>query len=314
MKNILFFNATIVLILLFPHCGKQDPGKVEIVSVDNLTHNSMVVYFEMKDLESGVGLQNKGIWAVKDQPMAADRQSFLGSGHNGSSESCLAGVSGLEPDTKYIIRAYFETNEGILTSDTMVVKTKPIDLMTDSRDGKKYPFKTYGKQAWIIQNIDYQTPGCLVFENNHEKIPAEFGKLYSYQEAGSACPSGWHLPSDEEWKMLEAYIGIPESELDKTASRGSPAGGMMKEPGMRLWESVSAQHSDNRSGFSVVPSGWYRTDKKEFTYSKTCAGFWSGSEDSKTAFLRFFYVNSDAVSRIKMDINSLQLSVRCIKN
>jgi uncharacterized protein (TIGR02145 family) len=314
MKNILFRFAAIILILQFQNCKKSVPGKVEILSVENLTHNSMVVFSEMKDIQSGVGLQFKGICIDKTLLPTTVNLSFAGSVFNGSSETCLTGVSGLEPDTKYIIRAYFETNEGIVYSDTLVIKTKPVDSITDSRDGKKYPFKVYGNQVWMVQNLDFQTPGSLIFENNAGKTPAEFGRLYTYQEANIACPPGWHLPSDEEWKILEETIGIPKSDLDKTALRGSPVGGMMKEPGMRLWESESAQHSNNKSGFSVVPSGWYRTEKKEFTYSKTCAGFWTGSEDSKTAFLRFFYVNSDAVSRTSLDLNSLQLSVRCVRN
>jgi uncharacterized protein (TIGR02145 family) len=314
MKNRLLFFVYLIFFLLLNNCKKSGLGKVEILSVENLTHNSLVVFSEMTDIEEGVCPQLNGISVDKAFQKSTSTQSFQGISLSPSFESGQTGVSGLEPDTRYIIRAYYETDEGIVYSDTMVVKTLPVDFMTDSRDGKKYPVKTYGKQVWMVQNLDYQTPGSLVFENNPGKYPSEFGKLYSYQEACISCPAGWRLPSDEEWKMLEENLGIPKDELDKTAQRGSPAGGKMKEPGMRLWDSESAKHSNNKSGFSVVPSGWYRTEKKEFTYSKTCAGFWSGSEDLKTSFPRFFYVNSDAVSRTSVEINSLQLSVRCIKN
>jgi uncharacterized protein (TIGR02145 family) len=294
-------------------CHDPFPGKVKILLVEHLTHNSVVILSEITDVQEGVGLQFNGICVDKSLQKGTCALTFQGANFDGSLESSRTGVSGLEPDTRYIFRAYFETNEGIVYSDTIVIKTLPVDFMTDSRDGKKYPVKTYGNQGWMVQNLDYQTPGSLVFENNPGKYPSEFGKLYSYQEATLACPPGWRLPSDEDWKKLEETLGIPKSDLDKTALRGSPAGGIMKEPGMRLWESESATHSNNKSGFSVVPSGWYRTEKKEFTYSKTCAGYWTTSEDSKTAFTRFFYVNSDAVSRTNSDIQSLQLSVRCIK-
>jgi uncharacterized protein (TIGR02145 family) len=314
MKNRLIFFACLFLILMLQNCKEFIPGKVEILTVENLTHNSLMIFSEMTDIQGGVGLQFNGICVDKSFQKDNCTLTFQGTNCNGSVESSQTGVSGLDPDTRYIIRAYFETNEGIVYSDTMQIKTLPVDFMTDSRDGKKYPVKTYGNQVWMVQNLDYQTPGCLVFENNPGKYPYEFGKLYTYQEAILACPAGWHLPSDEEWKKLEECIGIPKDELDKTAQRGSPAGGMMKEPGMRLWESESAQHSNNKSGFSVVPSGWYRIVKKEFTYSKTCAGFWTVSEDSKTAFTRYFYVNSDAVSRTDTDPGSFQLSVRCVRN
>jgi uncharacterized protein (TIGR02145 family) len=314
MKNILKLCTLIILILQFQNCKKFIPGKVNILSVENLTHNSMVVFSEIKDIQSGVGLQFKGICLDKYLLPTVGNLSYKGSDYEGSLAKCLTGISGLEPDTRYIIRAYFETNEGIVFSDTLVIKTKPVDFMTDSRDGKKYPYKIYGNQVWMVQNLDYQTPGNLFFENNVGKTPIEFGRLYNYQEANGVCPPGWRLPSDEDWKVLEETIGISKTDLDKTALRGSPVGGMMKEPGMKLWDLESALHSNNKSGFSVVPSGWYRRDKKEFTYSKTCAGFWTVSDDSKTAFLRFFYVNSDAVSRTSLDLGSLQLSVRCVRN
>jgi len=314
MKKYLVLFTYLFTILLFQNCKESIPGKVKIVSMENLTHNSVVVYSEITDIQNGVGFVYQGICLDKSVMPVVGKKSFAGINYKDSQESCHTGVSGLEPDSKYIVRAYFEIDEGIVYSDTMVIKTLPVEFITDSRDGKKYPVKTYGNQVWLVQNLDYQTPGCLVFENNPGKYPSEFGKLYSYQEAVNACPPGWRLPSDEDWKILEENIGIPQDELDKTALRGSPAGGMMKEPGMRLWESESALHSNNKSGFSVVPSGWYRTEKKEFTYPKTCAGFWTVSEDSKSAFLRFFYVNSDGVSRTGMELSSLQLSVRCVRN
>jgi uncharacterized protein (TIGR02145 family) len=166
----------------------------------------------------------------------------------------------------------------------------------------------------MVRNLNFETPGSVIFQDNKGKIPVEFGRLYPYAEAIHACPPGWHLPSDEEWKKLEKFIGIPESDLDKTAFRGSPSGGMMKEPGMRLWLSESALHSSNKSGFTVVPSGWYRNEKKEFTDPQTCAGFWTFSEDLKAAYTRFFYANTDAVSRNNTEINVLQLSVRCVRD
>lgn len=41
-----------------------------------------------------------------------------------------------------------------------------------------------------------------------------FGVLYNWEAAKIACPNGWHLPSDEEWKILEKYMGMNETNLD----------------------------------------------------------------------------------------------------
>ena len=163
MKNSFLFFVYLFLFLLFNNCKKDFLGKVEILSVENLTHNSMVVFSEMTDIQGGVVLQFKGICVDKPLTISTNMQSFQGTNYKESVESCQTGVSGLEPDTRYIIRAYFETNEGIVYSDTMVVKTLPVDFMTDSRDGKKYPVKTYGNQVWMAQNLDYHSWQNIVF-------------------------------------------------------------------------------------------------------------------------------------------------------
>jgi uncharacterized protein (TIGR02145 family) len=312
MKKYLFYPALIIMILSAPGCHQEFPGKVEILSVDDVTHNSMVVKSSMKDIGRGVGLQSRGTCLSKSASPDLNAMSFTGVPADFPAENCLTGISGLEPDTRYILRAYYETNEGTVYSDTLIIKTKPVNFMTDPRDGRQYPVKQYGKQIWMVRNISFQTPGSILFQYNAGKNTDEFGRLYLYAEAVHACPPGWHLPSDAQWKELEKNIGIPESDLDRTAFRGSPSGGMMKEPGMRLWLSESALHSTNKSAFTVVPSGWYRTEKKEFTDPGTCAGFWSLSEDSASTYARFFYANTDAVSRNKAEIGAFQLSLRCV--
>jgi uncharacterized protein (TIGR02145 family) len=313
MKNMKLLLAVLFSFLLV-QCKKESvPGIVDILSVENLTHNSVVIFSGITNVQGGVGLQFKGVCLDKTVLPVVGKLTFQGTSLDEVLENCMTGISGLEPATRYIVRAYFETNEGIVYSDSITITTKSTDWMTDARDGKRYPVKQFGKQVWMVQNLNYASPGSIVPDNISTNYPAEFGRLYTYVEAVPVCPQGWRLPSDKDWKELEKWIGIPEEELDKTAFRGSPFGGMMKEPGMRLWESQSALHSNNKSGFTVVPSGWYNTDKKEFTFSGLCAGFWVSSDDGKTAFFRSFYAHSDAVSRNSNDINTLQLSVRCIK-
>ncbi len=305
---------TILLILPIIQCRKDFiPGKVEIQAVENLTHNSALVISKITDIQEGVGLQYKGIcWDKSDFPVV-DSSSFIGINYKSSFEDCITGMSGLEPDTRYIIRAYFETNLGYVYSDTVIIKTKPVEFLSDPRDGKHYPIKHFGEQIWMLQNLNFSTSGSIYFENNESYSKMGFGRLYTYAEAMTVCPPGWHLPSDNEWKELEKNIGMPECDLDLSSMRGSPCGGMMKEPGMRLWESENAKNSNNKSGFSIVPSGWYRVKQKVFTNPGMSAGFWSVSENSQTAFNRYFYATSDAISRLSSNIDEYQLSVRCVK-
>ncbi|MDD4178128.1 MAG: FISUMP domain-containing protein, partial [Bacteroidales bacterium] len=34
-----------------------------------------------------------------------------------------------------------------------------------------------------------------------------YGVLYNWPAALTACPQGWHLPSDNEWTILTDYLG-----------------------------------------------------------------------------------------------------------
>ena len=43
-------------------------------------------------------------------------------------------------------------------------------------------------------------------------------------EVQGACPTGWHLPSDDEWKQLEMHLGMSQSEADVTGWRGKNQG------------------------------------------------------------------------------------------
>ncbi len=55
----------------------------------------------------------------------------------------------------------------------------------------------------------------------------EYGVLYNWYAAKKACPDGWHLPSDEEWKTLEKHLGMGSSDADKVETRNS--GGVGKK-------------------------------------------------------------------------------------
>lgn len=73
-------------------------------------------------------------------------------------------------------------------------------VMTDLRDGKKYSVEQRGTKVWMTSNLKFSlqsTKQCFLedtlFCNKH-------GRFFTYNEAKKACPKGWHLPDDGEWR------------------------------------------------------------------------------------------------------------------
>jgi uncharacterized protein (TIGR02145 family) len=81
-----------------------------------------------------------------------------------------------------------------------------------------------------------------------------YGKLYNWYTASDArnvCPTGWHVPSDDDWSTLINY-------LDPNADGGNvipnTAGGKMKSTGQQYWNSPNIG-AINESGFAGLPGG-----------------------------------------------------------
>ena len=102
-------------------------------------------------------------------------------------------------------------------------------------DGNIYETITIGEQVWLNENLKSlhysdgtEIPGVVAY-NNDDSLETIYGLLYSWNAAmnGSnvpgtqgVCPCSTHLPTDQEWTILENYLGGP-----------SVAGGGMKEAG-----------------------------------------------------------------------------------
>jgi len=94
---------------------------------------------------------------------------------------------------------------------------------TDSRDGKKYKYTTIGKQTWMAENLNYAGKNDDIGVCYDKKIKncEKYGTLYTWEEAKKICPSGWHLPNNEEWETLMEFAGGEEIAGKKLRAKGA---------------------------------------------------------------------------------------------
>ncbi|MGN7888401.1 FISUMP domain-containing protein [Dyadobacter sp. 22481] len=154
---------------------------------------------------------------------------------------------------------------------TQAVIAQSTGTFTDSRDGQTYKTISFkeamtGKTVtWLAQNLNYKVEGSHPYDD-HENNRNEFGLLYTWDAAKKACPSGWHLPTDNEWAMLVNQFGGTDM-----------AGEALKS--VKSWNEDG--NGTNSSGFDAVAGGHRKSDGSYLT--KGVLGiFWTSSLNTST--------------------------------
>lgn len=171
---------------------------------------------------------------------------------------------------------------------------------TDPRDGQTYKTVDIGNQTWFAENLNYETTNSWWYDNSSSNGDI-YGRLYDWNAAITACPSGWHLPSDDEWTILTNYLGGNDI-----------AGGKMKEAGTEHWKSPNIG-ATNSNGFTGLPGGTHHVDDS-FCYLGTFGIWWSATEYSSAYAWSYHLLNFDddvwRTDRIKHNDHS----VRCLRD
>ena len=169
----------------------------------------------------------------------------------------------------------------------------------DSRDGKTYNTVKIGTQTWMAENLNYKTSDSWCYDNNSSNCNT-YGRLYTWEAALNACPSGWHLPTDAEWITLTNYLGGEDV-----------AGGKLKST--TGWDSPNTG-ATNSSGFLALPSGACGGNDGSFS-SVGHHGYWWSSTEDYTDYAWFRYMDYD-YSYVLRDYSSKSSgwSVRCLKD
>ena len=169
----------------------------------------------------------------------------------------------------------------------------------DNGKNKKDDYKTVniGNQVWMAENLNVKTENSYCY-NDNELNCAKYGRLYEWDAAKKACPSGWHMPSKEEFKTLVATVGGP-----KVAGKSlkSESGWNNKGNGANAYFFSALSAGDRLTGGSDSGEGDY-------------ADFWTSTEkNGDDAYVMHLHYIADNASLVAVNKKN-GFSIRCLKN
>lgn len=206
--------------------------------------------------------------------------------------------------------------------------------LTDHRDSKVYKTVKIGDQTWMAENLDYAdsvtTPslkGKSRCYNDVVENCAVTGRLYTWaaaidsvklydggngvncgylractlpEKVSGICPSGWHLPTKDEWQTLFTAVG-----------GSSTAGAKLKS--QTGWPAHNGITNEDAYGFSALPAGiWH--DDLYFNNVGNMAYFWSATQNDWDFAYYMYLCYYDDEAHLSYYSKSFGLSVRCLKD
>lgn len=197
-------------------------------------------------------------------------------------------------------------------------------------DNNIYQTIQIGAQCWMTPNLkttkyrngvsilnltdntawSSDTTGAYCWYNNDEatyKNPyGAFYNRYAMSNVNGLCPTGWHVPNDDEWHALESYL----VDIGNSCNPDS-AGSYECVPAGKKLRATSWSAGTDDYGFAALPAGG-RSYIGTFNSFNTLTTFWSSfSDDSYNR--RIVSGSSDGIARNIADPNQ-GVSVRCLKD
>ena len=230
---------------------------------------------------------------------------------------------------KHIVWDFYTDNPGI-TGNNFKVRVIAEDYLITGTvtdyDGNVYQTVKIGDQWWMAENLNVThysngdpipyitvnaewanlTTGAYCYYDNNSIYAADYGALYNWyavNDSRNIAPTGWHVPTSNEWLILINYLGGDDV-----------AGGKLKETGTTFWNSPNTG-ANNESGFNARPGGLHQ-DNGYFGYNIGLnAFFWSTQKATYDwAWYRKMSYDEAAVQRLSIYPQSGGMSIRCVKN
>jgi len=203
-------------------------------------------------------------------------------------------------------------------------------------DNNIYNTVQIGNQCWMKENLKTTTynngtsiplvcacgswqitVGTYSFAEDDINMKDIYGALYNWNAVNNPnglCPAGWHVPTDDEWTILNDFIGGfgVGNKLKSCRQVNSPLGGDCNTNLHPRWDGDLEWGTDDYGfsglpGSSSEPSYWYEGIGEN-------AVWWSSTEtSSEMAWIRNLNYDWDHVIRYQKE-KKWGMSVRCIRD
>jgi len=185
-----------------------------------------------------------------------------------------------------------------VTIGTQTWTTKNLDVAT-FRNGDAIP-QAKTNDEWTAAGENKQAAWC--YYDNDPKNGAKYGKLYNWyavNDARGLAPTGWHVPTNQEWTVLSTFLGGWDVAGEKMKSSSG-------------WSENG--NGNNISGFSGLPGGC-RSSYGSFYDVGSTGSWWSASEDGETdAWTRRLHYFYSYLVRYSSFFKMYGFSVRCVED
>ena len=338
----------VIIIFWITGCRKSDQEELPVIATDDVEEYSEGIYTLKGTIVNtgGRDIDEHGFYFSESTTPGNTKVIQLGP--TSSAGTFSSRVYDVEPGKTYHVKAFAKTQsvtyygegKSFVTPDSMVLPVIDID------NNIYYPVKI-GEQVWLGENlrVSHYPDGTLIpriedrmewfnmpwyneaycWYENYSALADRYGNLYTWPAAmhlsatgdtgnevvQGVCPDGWHIPSDEEWKQLEIYLGMSPEQADQEKWRGEDEGGKLKLKGAYMWQTPNTG-ATNESRFRAFPSGW-RDGAGYYVNIEKSTRFWSSSIRGDYAWMRQLDYNSCRIFRGTTGVYE-GLPVRCIKD
>ncbi|QQS03467.1 MAG: hypothetical protein IPK50_14290 [Fibrobacterota bacterium] len=223
--------------------------------------------------------------------------------------------------------------------------------LLDERDGRIYRTVKIGSQTWMAENLNFAgmvldpvdppiaTPNQIGVCSNHlESFCTLYGRWYTWEEvmqgASSSdlspskvqgiCPTGWHVPSNMEWNLLEA--NSPRTKTTCTPIKNGATECVIVDipdsMGVRLSASTGWNYEIRRIrdlvetddyGFRALPGGGMSATSSHGLEFGNVGLWWTSTTSAERAILHFRNFLDVTMSQGPFPKTN-QTSVRCVKD